>query len=47
MTENGKAPVDFDLDRYLRNSKKIDLSGIDWDAIPDHHLADGDVMCMH
>jgi len=21
--------VDFDLDRYLRNSKKVDLSGID------------------
>ncbi len=47
MSENGKAAVEFDLDRYLRNSKKIDLSGIDWDSIPDHHLADGDVMCMH
>ena len=26
--------VEFDLDRYLRNSKKVDLSGIDWDADP-------------
>jgi len=22
--------VEFDLDRYLRNSKKVDLSAIDW-----------------
>jgi hypothetical protein len=40
-------PVDFDLDRYLRNSKKVDLSGIDWAQIPDHPLTDGDVMCLH
>jgi rubrerythrin len=39
--------VEFDLDRYLRNSKKIDLSGIDWDDVPNHPLSDGDVMCLH
>ena len=39
--------VEFDLDRYLRNSRKVDLSGIDWDQIPDHPLSDGDVMCLH
>jgi hypothetical protein len=39
--------VEFDLDRYLRNSRKVDLSGIDWTAIPDHVLSDGDVMCLH
>ena len=39
--------VEFDLDRYLRNSKKVDLGGIDWDGIPDHPLSDGDVMCLH
>jgi rubrerythrin len=39
--------VEFDLDRYLRNSKKVDLSEIAWDAIPDHPLSDGDVMCLH
>jgi hypothetical protein len=39
--------VEFDLDRYLRNSKKLDLSGIDWKAIPDHPLSEGDVMCLH
>jgi hypothetical protein len=39
--------VEFDLDRYLRNSKKVDLSGIEWDEIPNHALSDGDVMCLH
>lgn len=39
--------VEFDIDRYLRNSKKVDLSDIAWDQIPSHHLSDGDVMCMH
>jgi hypothetical protein len=39
--------VEFDLDRYLCNSKKVDLSGIEWDEIPNHTLSDGDVMCLH
>ena len=39
--------VEFDLDRYLRNSKKVDLSGVDWEEIPNHPLSDGDVMCLH
>jgi hypothetical protein len=39
--------VEFDLDRYLRNSRKVDLSGIDWDDVPNHPLSDGDVMCLH
>jgi hypothetical protein len=39
--------VEFDLDRYLRNSKKVDLSGIDWAEVPKHTLSTGDVMCLH
>jgi hypothetical protein len=39
--------VEFDLDRYLRNSKKVDLSGVDWHAVPDHPLSEGDVMSLH
>jgi hypothetical protein len=39
--------IDFDLDRYLRASKKLDLSQLDWDDIPNHPLSDGDVMSMH
>jgi hypothetical protein len=42
-----KRIVDFDVDRYLRNSKRLDLSHIDWADIPNHPLSDGDVMCLH
>ena len=42
-----KTVIEFDIDRYLRNSKRLDLSGIDWDDIPNHPLTDGDVMCLH
>jgi rubrerythrin len=44
---SAKAVVDFDLDRYLRNSKKVDLSEIDWEEISKHELSDGEVMCLH
>lgn len=43
----GKRVIEFDIDRYLRASKKLDLSALDWDAIPRHPLSDGDVMCLH
>ena len=42
-----KRIVEFDMDRYLRNSKRLDLSHIDWADIPNHPLSDGDVMCLH
>jgi len=42
-----KRVVEFDIDRYLRNSKRLDLSGLDWEDIPKHPLSDGDIMCMH
>ena len=42
-----KTVIDFDMDRYLRNSQRLDVSGLDWDDIPDHPLSDGDVMCLH
>ena len=42
-----KTLIDFDLDRYLRASKRLDLSDLAWDDIPNHPLTDGDVMCMH
>jgi hypothetical protein len=48
MTTHGdRRVIDFDIDRYLRNSKKVDLSAVDWADVPNHHLSDGDVMCMH
>jgi hypothetical protein len=42
-----KTLIDFDIDRYLRNSKRLDLSGIDWDEIPKHPLSHAEVMCLH
>ncbi|MEA2397952.1 MAG: hypothetical protein QOK25_1508 [Thermoleophilaceae bacterium] len=42
-----KRVIEFDLDRYLRASKKLDLSELPWEDIPNHPLSDGDVMCMH
>ena len=42
-----KRTIEFDLDRYLRNSRKLDLSGIDWENVATHPLTDGDVMCIH
>jgi rubrerythrin len=44
---SSKKTVDFDIDRYMRNSKKLDLSHLDWEEIPKHELSDGDVMSMH
>ena len=35
MTENGsRRVVEFDIDRYVRDSKKVDLTQIDWEDIP-------------
>src|SRR5689334_15384401 len=31
--------VEFDLDRYLRASKRLDLSELDWHDIPNHPLS--------
>jgi hypothetical protein len=42
-----KRIVEFDIDRYLRNSKRLDLSHLDWADIPNYPLTDGDVMCLH
>src|ERR1700752_1684741 len=42
-----KRIVEFDIDRYLRNSKRLDLSHLYWADIPNHPLSDGDVMCLH
>src|SRR5215208_6710925 len=48
MSENGsRRVVEFDIDRYVRNSRKVDLTQIDWEDIPNHPLSDGDVMCLH
>ena len=42
-----KPLIEFDLDRYLRASKRLDLTHVDWAEIPNHDLDDGAVMSMH
>jgi rubrerythrin len=42
-----KKVIEFDIDRYLRNSKRLDLSGLEWNRVPDHPLTDGQIMCLH
>ena len=37
---------EFDLDRYLRASKKVDLSGVPWSRIPEHPLSVSEARCL-
>jgi hypothetical protein len=37
---------DFDLDRYLRASKRLDLEGIRWDQISRYPLGDAERRCL-
>jgi hypothetical protein len=39
-------PNDFDLDRYLRASERVDLSGVRWDRIGDHPLTEAEARCL-
>jgi hypothetical protein len=39
-----RTPIDFDIDRYMRASKRLDLSEVAWDDIANHHLSDGAVL---
>ena len=36
----------FDLDRYLRASKKVDLSDLEWDRIGDHPVSVEEARCL-
>jgi rubrerythrin len=38
--------ADFDLDRYLRASKRVDLSSVEWERIREHPLADDEARCL-
>ena len=38
--------ADFDLDRYLRASKRVDLSSVEWDRIRDHPLTADEARCL-
>ena len=36
----------FELDRYLRASKKLDLTGIDFDSVPNYPLSSAEIRCL-
>jgi len=36
----------FDLDRYLRASKRVDLSGVAWDRIPETPVSESEARCL-
>ena len=38
--------MEFDLDRYLRNSKRVDLTGVEWDRIRSHPLPVAEARCL-
>jgi hypothetical protein len=38
--------LEFDLDKYLRASKKVDLSGVAWDRIKEHPLPVGEARTL-
>jgi rubrerythrin len=37
---------EFDLDRYLRASKRVDLSGVAWDEIGRHPVSETEARCL-
>ncbi|MEX2619821.1 MAG: hypothetical protein WD250_06340 [Egibacteraceae bacterium] len=38
--------MDFDLDRYLRKSRKLDVEDLDWSAVARHPLRTGEARCL-
>ena len=38
--------TDFDLDRYLRASRKVDLTGVRWDQIREHPVPPAEARCL-
>ena len=39
-------PADFDLDRYLRASRRVDLSSVEWDRVKDHPVTSDEARCL-
>src|SRR5260370_31897197 len=39
--------MSFSIERYKEESKKVDTAGIDWDAVKQHGLSKGDLVCLH
>ncbi|HXE92052.1 MAG TPA: hypothetical protein VNK82_13930 [Terriglobales bacterium] len=39
-------PHGFDLEKYLRNTRKVDVSDLDWAAVPEHPLSAEERRCL-
>ena len=39
--------MSFSIERYKEESKKVDTTDIDWDAVKQHNLSRGDLFCLH
>ena len=37
----------FDIDQYLRITQRVKIDDLDWDAVPDHPLNDGERSFLH
>jgi rubrerythrin len=44
--EKGGTVNEFDLDRYLRASRKLDLSGIEWNRVNEYPLSREEARCL-
>ena len=39
--------MSFSIDRYKEESRKLDVTGIEWDRVRDHRLGKGDLFFLH
>jgi hypothetical protein len=39
--------MSFSIERYKEESKKLDTTGVDWEAVTRHGLSKGDLFCLH
>ena len=46
MTANPLEMEELDLDRYLRASKRVDLSRVNWDRVRSHPLSEAEARCL-
>src|SRR5947207_5656738 len=39
--------MSFSIERYKEESKKVDVTGIQWEEVSTHPLSKGDLFCLH
>jgi len=39
--------MSISIERYKEESKKVDITGIEWDSVPAYSLSKGDLFCLH